>query len=417
MKVIVFVEYLPPRLGSDRRIFEIMKRLSHKHEIHFIVFPPVRILLNKKQKNKDKNYLHLQKKPVTENHEGVIGHFIPIPHKLAVMWQRSFVTAFLLTAILVFLETTKILKKVKPNIVVLNYPSPYTGLLGFLEGKLWRKPVVLDFNDLIAQYIINLLNLKKNSFKAKLLILIQHFIVRKSQKVIAPTQFIKKYTISLGVPEKKIVVIPNGVDTRKFDPHKYDIAKTKIRLGLSNEKICFYCGRLDEWAGVNILLKICDIAKTKKLNTKFVLIGNGAKKAVHEENVIFLGEISHEKIPAILATADAILIPFPNNEVSHAASPLKLFEGMAMQKTIIAGKVSGIEEVVSDGKNGFLVDPDNFEEWIKKLEMTLNSETLAAKIGQNARRTVQEKFDWSLLANQYKEILNTEFLKEQQVQH
>ena len=241
MKVIVFVEYLPPRLGSDRRIFEIMKRLSHKHEIHFIVFPPVRILLNKKQKNKDKNYLHLQKKPVTENHEGVIGHFIPIPHKLAVMWQRSFVTAFLLTAILVFLETTKILKKVKPNIVVLNYPSPYTGLLGFLEGKLWRKPVVLDFNDLIAQYIINLLNLKKNSFKAKLLILIQHFIVRKSQKVIAPTQFIKKYTISLGVPEKKIVVIPNGVDTRKFDPHKYDIAKTKIRLGLSNEKICFYC--------------------------------------------------------------------------------------------------------------------------------------------------------------------------------
>ena len=174
---------------------------------------------------------------------------------------------------------------------------------------------------------------------------------------------------------------------------------------------------MDEWAGVNILLKICDIAKTKKLNTKFVLIGNGAKKAVHEENVIFLGEISHEKIPAILATADAILIPFPNNEVSHAASPLKLFEGMAMQKTIIAGKVSGIEEVVSDGKNGFLVDPDNFEEWIKKLEMTLNSETLAAKIGQNARRTVQEKFDWSLLANQYKEILNTEFLKEQQVQH
>lgn len=413
MKVIVFVEYFPPRLGSDRRIFEIMKRLSHKHEIHSIVFPPVRILLSKRQKNEEKIYLHLQKKIVTENHEGVVGHFIPIPHKLAVIWQYSFVTAYLLTSILVFLKATKIFKKVKPDIVVLNYPSPYTGLLGFLEGKLWKKPVVLDFNDLIAQYTINLLNLKKNSFKAKLLVLIQHFIVRNSQKVIAPTQFIKKYTASLGVPEKKIAVIPNGVDTRKFDPCKYDVAQMNVRLGLSNEKMCFYCGRLDDWAGTNILLKLCDIARTKKLNVKFVLIGSGARKAVHKENVIFLGKISHEKIPAILTTADVILIPFPNNEVSHAASPLKLFEGMAMQKPIIASKVSGIEEVVSDGKNGFLADPDNFEEWIKKLEITLSSETLAAKMGQNARRTVQEKFDWSFLANRYEEILNAVYLKEQ----
>jgi len=160
-------------------------------------------------------------------------------------------------------------------------------------------------------------------------------------------------------------------------------------------------------------LKICNIARIKKLNTKFVLIGNGARKAVHEENVIFLGKISHEKIPAFLKTADAILIPFPNNEVSHAASPLKLFEGMAMQKPIIAGKVSGIEEIISDGKNGFLADPDNSEEWIKKLEMILDSETLAAEIGQNARRMVQEKFEWSLLAKQYEEILNTVYLKEQ----
>jgi len=39
MKVAAFVEYLPPKLGSDRRIFEIMKRLTSEHEVHFVVFP------------------------------------------------------------------------------------------------------------------------------------------------------------------------------------------------------------------------------------------------------------------------------------------------------------------------------------------------------------------------------------------
>jgi len=415
MRIAVFVEYLPPKMGSDRRIFEIMKRLSHKHEVHFIIFPPVRILLNNTPKNKDKFHLHLQRKTVTENHEGIIGHFISIPTKISLMWQYSVVVGYLLTSILIFIKTSKILRKVKPNIIVLNYPSPYTGLLGFLEGKLWKKPVVLDFNDLIAQYTISLLNLKKNSFKAKLLILIQHYIIKKSQKIIVPTQFIKKYTVALRASEKNITVIPNGVDPKNFDSSKYDVAEMKIRLGLGNEKTCFYCGRLDEWAGINIISKLCKIAKDKKLNAKFVLVGSGAEKAVYKENVILLGEISYEKIPPILTTADVILIPFPNNEVSHAASPLKLYEGMAMQKPVIASKVSGIEEVVSDGENGFLADPNNINEWVEKLETVFKSETLAAKIGKNARRTVEERFDWTLLADQFEEVLNAVIFRHQQL--
>jgi spore coat protein SA len=111
-------------------------------------------------------------------------------------------------------------------------------------------------------------------------------------------------------------------------------------------------------------------------------------------------------VPTVLAVADVILIPFPNNEVSHAASPLKLFEGMSMQKPVIASKVSGIEEVISDGQNGFLADPENLEEWIIKLETVLASETLAARVGQNAKRTVEKRFDWTLLAKRYEEILN-----------
>jgi glycosyltransferase involved in cell wall biosynthesis len=79
---------------------------------------------------------------------------------------------------------------------------------------------------------------------------------------------------------------------------------------------------------------------------------------------------------------------------------------MSMQKPVIASRVAGIQEVVSDGENGFLADPDSPEEWIQKLQTLLNSEKLAAKIGENARRTVEDKFDWDRLAKQCEEALN-----------
>jgi glycosyltransferase involved in cell wall biosynthesis len=145
----------------------------------------------------------------------------------------------------------------------------------------------------------------------------------------------------------------------------------------------------------------------RKLDTKFVLVGSGTLKAIPKENAVLLEEVAYEKVPAILAIADAILIPFPNNEVAHAASPLKLFEGMAMQKPVIASKVSGIQDVVLDGENGFLADPENVNEWIEKLETILTYENIAKKVGQNARRTVEEKFEWNCLAKQYEEILNS----------
>ena len=409
MRIAVFVEYLPPRLGSDRRIFEIMKRLSNKHEIHFIIFPPFRELRDKQ--NSDKSHTNSQKKDLT-TYEGINGHTISISPKIAVLWQRSLVIAYCLTAMSLFLKSTKLLRKIDPDIIILNYPSPHTGLLGLLTGKLWHKPVILDFDDLIAQYTAALLNIRKSRFTAKLLILVQDYVAKHSDQLVAPTHFIKDYTLALGVPTERIFIIPNGADTKSFTPNKPDTLKLRSKLSLKNEKLCAYCGRLDGWAGINIISKLCDIAQTRRLNVKFLLIGSGEGKTAQRRNVIVLGEKPYEEVPSILAASDVILIPFPNNEVSHAASPLKLFEGMAMQKPIIASKVSGIEEVVSDGKNGFLADPDNLEEWAQKLETILSFETLAANMGQSAKRTVEEKYDWAFLAKQYEEVLNTVYLKQ-----
>jgi glycosyltransferase involved in cell wall biosynthesis len=414
MKVTVFVEYFPPKLGSDRRIFEIMKRLSKKHEIHFVVFPPFRTLTE--NSNQSRNTFDNSNSSLKENavYEGINGHFVSIPSKVTLMWQRSLILAYCMTSVIVFLKTVRIMRKINSDIVVLNYPSPYTGLLGFFEAKLWRKPVVLDFNDLIAQYLINLLKLRKDSLKARILILVQHLLAKASSEVVAPTEFIRRYATSLKVQENKTSVIPNGVDTRIFHPNVPRSNRKNVRR-YDDERLCIYCGRLDGWAGMNIVFKLADVARSEKMNVKFVLAGSGAERIVSGENVALLGEVSYEEIPSILKSADVILIPFPNNEVSHAASPLKLFEGMSMQKPVIASRVSGIEDIVTDGENGFLADPDNIEEWATKLETATRSEALSAEMGLKARRTVEERFDWTLLASRFEEVLRSATSKHKQL--
>ncbi len=404
MRILVFVEYLPPKLGSDRRIFEIMRRLTKRHEIHFIVFPPFRSLRDSRLVSDKRTSSASDER--TAFFEGIYAHRIEISPMITRLWQRSLILAYMLTTLSVLMKSSSIFRKIDPDVVVLNYPSPYTGLLGFLEGRLWKKKVIVDFNDLIAQYSNTMLRLGEASVMAKLTILVQTFIIRNSDRMIAPTRFIKKYAESQGVPQKRMSLIPNGADVNAFNLNKVKLSQTRKTMRLTDKSLCVYSGRLDGWAGINIILRLCNIARKKRPDIRFLLVGSGQNQEIHGENITYLGEIPHENVPSLLATADVILIPFPNDEVAHAASPLKLFEGMSMQKPVVASRVSGIQDVIRDGENGFLADPDSPEEWMLKIETVLDSKEVAARVGKNAKRTVEDSYDWNMLTRQCEEVLN-----------
>lgn len=404
MRIAVFVEFFPPNLGSDRRIYELMTRLSKRHQIHFLVLPPFRLLSG--EVSSPQSRYHFQKKEIIVLQKGIMAHYIPTSRFMLNLWGKSHILAYVLTLVSVFLNAFKSIRKINPEIVILNYPSIYTGILGFLIGKkLLAKSVFVDFSDLIAQYTIHLLNFRPRSFASWFCILIQDFIVKNSDKIIVTTNYIKKYSLNLAVADEKIVLIPNGVDTKYFDPSKYIIANLKEQLDLTDKKICLYCGRLDNWAGINVLSRLCKVLNTSSPSIYFVIAGSGAQKNnAFAENAIFLGEVAYEKVPEILAVADVVLVPFPDNEVSRAASPLKLFEAMAMGKAVVASKLDGIEEVISNRENGLLVNPDNITKWIEAVKGLLNDNSEARRIGETARLTLQQKYDWKSLAEGYQKV-------------
>jgi glycogen(starch) synthase len=394
-------------MGSDRRIYELMKRNAKKHKIDFILIPSfyeLQGVLKKENHNTNVNCTYI--------HEGIVAHRLEIPKILKKLWRKSLELAYLISMVLFVPKAIKKLIEIDPEIIILNYPSVHTGTLGFFAAKFLRKPCVVDFNDLIAQYTIRLLNLKRTSLLSRIIVLIQDFIVKNSNLVIAPTNFIRRYALALGIKDEKISVVPNGADMRIFNAEIESNYRSK--LNLHDKKICIYFGRLDGWAGVHILEEICSIFEQTKPDVKFLMVGGGIEQVKFPSNAIMIDEIPHYEVPKIIAVADVVLVPFPENEVSHAASPLKLFEGMAMGKTVIASRVNGIQEVVQSGYNGFLVDPNNPKDWCEAIEAVLNCKSLQMKSSKNAIESVK-KYDWNVLAALFECILLKFIEREKQI--
>lgn len=401
MRIAVFVEFFPPNLGSDRRIYELMTRLSKRHEIHFVVLPPFRMLAGKLFL--PQNRFHFLREETVVGRQGVLAHYVTVNSLMFKFWKKSYKLAYILTVVTLFFKIFKSMRRINPDVIVLNYPSVYTGILGHTIGKrLLRKPTLLDFDDLIAQYTIDLLDLPPNSLAAKLCILIQGFIAKASDRVIAPSSYIERYALHLAIAPDKIVAIPNGVDTEYFDPRRFSAEDLRFRLKLGNKKICVYCGRLDNWAGTNVILHLCDKFGAKDPDVAFVIVGRGAEEGrLFPKNAVIVGEVPYRKVPEMLAIADVVLVPFPDNEVSRAASPLKLFEGMAMGKATVASEVDGIKDVILNQESGVLVKPSDIAAWVEAITDLLNNPSMARRIGGNARRIVKGKYDWKLLAERY----------------
>jgi glycosyltransferase involved in cell wall biosynthesis len=389
-------------MGSDRRIYELMKRNAKKHAINFLLVPSFHELRGMlKKENCSTNMT------CTYTHEGIVAYRLEIPKMVKRLWRKSLELAFFISMVLFIPKAIKKLAEIDPEIIVLNYPSVYTGMLGFLAAKILRRPCIVDFNDLIAQYTVRLLNLKEKSLSSRIIVFVQDFIVKHSSAVVTPTNFIRRYALALGIEEGKISVVSNGADMRIFDAGIESDYRSK--LNLRDERICIYFGRLDGWAGIHILAEICDVLEETRPDVKFLMVGGGIERVKLPSNVIMINEVPQSEMPEMIAVADVVLVPFPENEVSHAASPLKLFEGMAMGKTVIASRVCGIEEVVQSGHNGFLVDPNNPKDWCEAIETVLNCKSLQMRSSKNAVESAK-KYDWNVLATLFDSVLS-KFIK------
>ncbi len=230
--------------------------------------------------------------------------------------------------------------------------------------------------------------------------IVNKILLKATDKIVAVSESIRKDIIKYdGIDSSKILVIPNGIDTERFNPEGNF---ADIRKGFSikeSDIVLGFIGRVVPAKGLEYLIDALPFLKKEFKNIKLLITGEGStmerlKKKAKENNVhdsiIFTGK--RRDIPDILSCTDIFVMPSVAEGLPNA-----LLEAMAMGKPIVATEVGGIPEVIKNRHSGFLVPPRNPEALATAIKDLISNEQLAAKMGQAARHIVLDNFSiWSI---------------------
>lgn len=202
-----------------------------------------------------------------------------------------------------------------------------------------------------------------------------------------------------GVPWERIVVVPNGINTQRFG-NKPEATVVKNELNLDGRFILGFTGFVRDWHGLDKVIDFLahDISASQ---CHLLVVGDGPARSDLEaqakhlgvaDRVVFTGVVKRDQVAQYIAAFDIALQP----AVVAYASPLKLFEYLALGLTIVAPDQPNIREVLQDGENALLFDPKAESGLVQAIKRLIDDDVLRRRISCNAADTIaKRKLTWS----------------------
>ncbi|MBU2595776.1 glycosyltransferase [Patescibacteria group bacterium] len=301
-----------------------------------------------------------------------------------------------------YLRLKKVIQKINQNNkidLIYTQQDPKEKFLSSLIGRQLNIPVVWMEHSKLHPWQ------KLFHFKC----LYQYF-AKKTAKIIAVSQAVKKSLVAIGVSAKKIKVIWNGVRIKELKDKK--ITQWEKKFKLKNKIVFGSCSRLAYKKGVHELIKVTHQVHRKNKKIMLLIIGSGkeeknlkaqVKKFKAQNYIKFLG--FQKNAAALNALFDVVVSPsFDEGE----GLPLRIIEGMALGKPIISTDISGSKEEVRDGANGYLIKTHNIKALKKKMIKLAEKPILRKKMGQESFKLYQRFFTVDRMSNSiYKIIIKT----------
>jgi len=183
-------------------------------------------------------------------------------------------------------------------------------------------------------------------------------ILPHAARVIAVSRSLADKAGELGVDNRRLRVVPNGVDRSLF--HLRDCRAARDLVGWSQHRaMILYCGRIEKSKGVFELIEAFRSLLACTREAHLVFLGDGSARAQAEiaarnirTHVHFIGMKPLEAVPVWMAASSLVVLP------SHAeGSPNVVREAMACGRPVVATRVGGIAELMIEGKTGAMVEP------------------------------------------------------------
>jgi glycosyltransferase involved in cell wall biosynthesis len=230
--------------------------------------------------------------------------------------------------------------------------------------------------------------------------------------VVTLGEAMKNEIVSRGVPEDKVLIVPNAVSGEFLTPLP-DPASLRDELSIKpDEHVAGVVSSLVPHEGIGTLLQATQLLAARGVPVRTLIVGDGPERPALQRQaaalslgdaVIFTGRVPAAKVREFHALLDIFVVPRTPDRVCQLVTPLKPVEAMASGLCVVASEVEALAEIVKHEVTGALTVPQDPVSLADCLEYLLYSPNIRRKLGDNARRWAATDRTWAHNAARYRD--------------
>ncbi|MFO7937827.1 MAG: glycosyltransferase [Kiritimatiellia bacterium] len=234
--------------------------------------------------------------------------------------------------------------------------------------------------------------------------------LKNAAAVAACSEEVKNATVEAGIDEDKITLIHHGLPINDFQLNT-----------IRPEEFIFAACRLTEKKGIDSLIRACAVLRDNGLETPCIIAGNGSEliklkklcKALDlTDRVLFKGWQSQEEVRNYIRNAVTTVLPSRRTKAGDRDGIANiLVEALAIGTPVITTTAGAAGEIIEDGRNGLLVEPDNHIALAKAMTKVIQSGTLRLRMINEGRKTAEDVFDGAANIHKLEKLFEAAILK------
>jgi glycosyltransferase involved in cell wall biosynthesis len=297
------------------------------------------------------------------------------------------------------IELRKLIRSNQVDVVHTFFETSNTW--GAMVAKLSRVPVLVS-----SRRDMGILRLPKHNVAYEI-------VNRFCDGIVAVSDGVREFCIEKeGLDPERIFTVHNGVDLGKIDAAE-GVAALKAKLNLpEGAPVVATVANIRRIKGLDTLLRAAAMVRRETPNVRFLLAGGCLEKDHYRElqaevkefglseNVQFLGHFA--EVFALLKLSNVFCLLSRTEGFSNA-----VLEAMASGLPCVVTRVGGNPEAIDDGKNGYLLAPEDAQGAAQRLTALLKNPVEAKRIGGAARKTVEQEFTSEKMAEQLARLYET----------
>lgn len=305
------------------------------------------------------------------------------------------------------------------NAIFCGSTPPTQGLMaGYVKKKLCKKykryvPFVYNLQDVFPDSLVGTGLAKKGGLLWKIGRKVEDKTYKNADKILVISQDFKRNLLEKGVPEEKIEVVYNWVDTNKIAPVRKEDNTLYEEFNISREEFnVVYAGNLGNAQNVMLLI---DAAKKLKAHSgiKFIIFGSGGMEqelkneiTTHNlKNVKMLPLQSVERVPMVYSLGDVCVVACKKG-LGGSAMPSKTWSIMACESAVVANFDEGeLKSIIEDNECGVFTKAGDTETFVNAILRLRGDNATCHNMGKNGRQFVIENLEKDICTKKYAEAI------------